>query len=317
MVLCCAALSHGAPAIDVVARVDQAEVTVGDPILYEIIVTHPAAARVELPAVRGNTGALEVTDYAVRTATDPDGRARVTYALTLAAFAVGRDTLPPQRVEVRQPPDTAMLVLYTQPTFITIKSVAPAQVKDIAEIHDAERLPGVFPWALPVLLAVVLAAWYGLRRLARRPKPLPAATVRLLTAEEHALERLLALENAGLPAGDPATSRAFAFSLSEILREYLAGRFQIDALEATTVELMQRVTALPMTAAQQEWLWHMCAELDAVKFATGTLAPAAADRLLQETRDFVHAFPPAVPASLETTATGAANPMDAAPETTP
>jgi hypothetical protein len=298
--------------IDITAQVDRAEITVGDPVRYEITVTTPAGARVELPAVRGNTGGMEVTGYAVRTDTAPGGRAAVTHALTLAAYAVGADTLPPQRVEIVQPPDTAVTVLYTQPTYLIVKSTLPAEAKDIADIHDSERLPTGFPWGLPLLLAAGLAVWQWLRRRARRPETAPPAEApRTIPADEAALARLLELENAGLIAA--GRSREFAFILSEIQREYLAHRFGIDALEATTTELLERAVALPLTDDRHAWLRDACAELDGVKFATGVMSARDAARLLRDTRALVQATP--VPVSTVNTGeqgTGAGTTPDTA-----
>jgi hypothetical protein len=303
LLLLCAAITQAAPHVDVTAAVDRAAITVGDPVRYEITVAHPPGARVELPAVRGNTGALEVTGYTVRAGTAPDGRALVTHTLTLAAYAVGADTLPPQRVEIRAPGDTATAVLYTQPTYLVVKPTVSGPGGDIADIHDRERLPGAVPWALPLLAAAALGLWAWLRRRARRPrKAAPPAATRALTADEIALARLRELQASGW--SEAGRAREFAFTLSEILREYLANRFGIDALEATTGELLQRVAPLPLAVAQQEWLWHFCGELDAVKFATGALPAADADRLLRETAGFVGAFP-------ATAATAAGNATEA------
>jgi hypothetical protein len=299
--LFCVTFSHSAPEIDITAQVDRAEVTVGDPIRYEITVTGPAGARVDLPAVRGNTGKLEVLAYTVRTDTATGGRAAVTHALTLAAYATGTDTLPSQRVEIRIPPDTAAAVFYTPLTFITVAPTAPADAKDIADIHDGERLPRGFPWGLPLLLALIAAGVWLYRRWKRRRalKPVPVIPPRLVPADEAALAQLLELERTVTSLAHPEREReaahAFAFAFSGILREYMAARFGIDALEATTAELLERVAPLPLDAEQHAWIRTISEELDTVKFATGTLSPADAARLIAGARALVHATPePAV-----------------------
>lgn len=278
--------------VDLSARVTPTTITVGDPVRYEITVTHPADARVDLPAVRGNTGALEVLDYAVTTdsvtgAAD-HGRLTVTHTLTLAAYTVGNDTLPPQRVEVRTGTDTTALVLYTPSTVLTVEATTPPDARDIADIHDGERLPRAFPWWIPLALAALAATVWGVRtararraaRRALRPTPAPRGP----TAVEAALARLDTLERDGFTAG---RARAFAFTLSEILREYLANRYGIDALEATTSELLERADQTALTPTQRAWLRAACEELDGVKFADAVLGAEAAARLVQDTRALV------------------------------
>lgn len=277
-----------APPVDLSARVSPTTITVGDPVRYEITVTHPAAARVDLPAVRGNTGSLEVLDHAIRSDSAAEGRVTLTHVLTLAAYDVGIDTLPPQRVEVRSGPDTTVLVLYTPPTILTVEATAP-DARDLADIHDGQRLPRPFPWWIPLAVLLLAGAGMAIRtwrarraaRRARRPLPAPHAA----SAAEAALARLDALAREAVAT--PAAARAFAFTLSEILREYLAGQYGIDALEATTPELLERVNDTGLTPDERAWLHGACDELDGVKFAGMPLTADAATRLLQTTRTLV------------------------------
>jgi hypothetical protein len=168
-----------------------------------------------------------------------------------------------------------------------------------------------------VLLALVAGAVWLYRRWKRRRalKPAPAVAPRLVAADEAALARLRGLEAtvASLAQGDPdrEAARTFAFTFSEILREYLAARFGIDALEATTAELMERVAPLPLGSDRLAWLRAVSEELDAVKFAAGTITPDDATRLIADARAFVHAT--SVPAPATTTAVDGAQGADAAP----
>jgi hypothetical protein len=276
--------------IEITAEIKPAETTVGDLVRYAIRVTHPAGIRANLPAVRGNTGALEVTAYAVDTDTAPDGRFIDIHTLTLAAYAVGRDTVPPQRVEFRAAGDTGVLVLYTPATTLAVRPTTPRGARDIADIEDDERLPRPFPWALPLLLAFLAGCFWLYRKWKRRVVAVPAPVIQLprVTAADIALARLQELEAAGwIDSSDPEGPRTFAFILSEILREYLGARFGIDALEATTSELLQRTASLALTPEQHVWLGEVSVELDTVKFATGRMTLGAASHLLGGTRAFV------------------------------
>lgn len=296
--------------IELAARVSPVEITVGDLVRYEITVKHPAGARIELPAVRGNTGTFEVLAHETRTDSSLPDRHTLTHVLTLAAYETGEDTLPSQRVEVRLLPDTTLRVLYTPPTTLMVKATAPDDSGPLAEIYDDERHARGFPWALPLLLAVLAAGFWGLRtwrarraaELARRPVPAPPAP----TAAEVAQARLDALEHALPGDGEPDTARAFAFTLSEILREYLAARYGIDALEATTTELLERTANLPLSRIQHDWLRNACDRLDTVKFADAPLDRADARALLAEARTFVQETAPVPDAAPPTSREGSA-----------
>ncbi len=274
--------------VDLSARVSPTTITVGDPVRYEITVTHPAGARVVLPAILGNTGSLEVLAHAVRSDSAAENRVTLTHVLTLAAYEVGVDTLPPQRVEVRSGPDTTAQVLYTPPTVLTVEATAP-DVRDLADIHDGDRLPRAFPWWIPLAILFLGGAVWAIRawraRRAARAAQRSASPPPVPDAAEAALARLDALERDLMPTSGPA--RLFAFALSEILREYLARRYGIDALEATTPELLDRVEGTDLTHAEREWLRAAAEELDGVKFADLTLTGDAAPRLVRDARTLV------------------------------
>lgn len=317
--------------IDLTARVTPSQTTVGEPVRYEITVTlpadAPANARVELPGVRGNTGVLEVLDHAVRTDSTQSGKRTVVHTLTLAAYEVGADTLPPQRVEVRIPSDTAVRVFYTEPTILTVKSVATGgDSLQLADIHDDERMPRPFPWALPVALALLAALVWAFRAwrkhvAALRARPVPPPPAPVVAAAEAALARLEALQrdrNERREARIILEPRSFAFTLSEILREYMAARFGLDALEATSSELLTRAaTLVPHTLKpeQHDWLRVFCNETDTVKFASAALHAADEARLLEDVRTFVHvtAEKPAASSEAPTSPENLGNTGDAVP----
>jgi hypothetical protein len=282
--------------VEVAARVDRTDLTVGDVVHYDITVTHPENGRIDLPAVRGNVGHFEVQNARVTPGRAVDGRVTVTYAFTLTSYTLGTDTLPAQRVEFRAGTDTAALVLYTPPTVLAVRRVSPANAREIADITDPEKMPRTVPWGLIALAAAAVVFWIYREWRQRHPRKPPAAARAPLTPDQEALERLRALEQAGLAS--QGLGREFAFTLSEILRAYIGARFEIDALEATTEELLQRAAALPLEEAQREWLRRFTSDLDTVKFATGALAVAEAARQIESAREFVQTTRP-VQASAE------------------
>lgn len=290
LALACGYAAAATSDVEVTARVDRTEITVGDVVRYEITITHPATGKIELPAVRGNVGHFEVQDYRIAPGSSADGRAEVTHTLTLSSFTLGQDTLPPQRVEYRNGSDTAALVLYTPPTFVNVRRVSPESINEIADITAPEKLPGNVPWGLLALAAAAVMFWIYRVWRKKHPRKIPAAALPPLPPYEDALVKLRTLEQSALPS--QGLGREFAFSLSEIMRAYIGARFEIDALEATTDELLQRAAALPLGAEQQAWLRSFTGDLDMVKYATGALAEVEAARQIEAAREFLHGTKP-------------------------
>ncbi len=291
------------PDVDVTASVDRTEVTVGERLRYTITVTHPAEGRIELPAVRGNTGSFEVLAHDVRTQPRRGRRTVLTHTFTLAAFVPGDDSLPPQRVEYHAPGDTATIVLHTPPTAVRVVRVA-GDADDLADITGVERLSRGVPWGLLLLLlasGLALRAWLRRKKTLPKQRPMvapPSPPPPSVPPDLEALEALRVLEARGWEH-DP---RAFVFALSEIIRRYLGRRYGIDALEATTGELLERTRGLPLHDRDgggidgHAWLASSSTAMDAVKYAAVPLDGDDAARWIVEARAFVTATRPTPPA---------------------
>src|SRR5690606_36364224 len=93
----------------------------------------------------------------------------------------------------------------------------------------------------------------------------------------------------------PRDAREFAFELSEILREYLAARYGIDALEATTAELTERLAPLSLPDGAHDWMRSTGEALDAMKFAGAPCALRDALRYVADARALVRDTAPARP----------------------
>ena len=287
------------------AKVDRSEITIGDRIQYEIDITYPATGHVELPAVLGNLGAFEVKDYKTENGNAPDGRATAKHLFTLSTFTVGAYTLPPQRIEYHDANDTNTFVLYTQPTEIKVLRTSPETEKDIANISDVVKISEPTPWGA-IGLGIVVLGLIGFF-LWRRGRSRRAAqdTVVVLPPYEEALKRIHDLREAQLLSRNGA--REFAFTLSEILRNYVGRRYGIEALESTTEEFLKKARSLPLTGHQQEWLRSFCDSLDPLKYATAKAAESEGERLLSEVEAFAEQTRP-VPDSAQ-----AASPTPSAP----
>lgn len=141
-------------------------------------------------------------------------------------------------------------------------------------------LLGVLIGLAVMALLVPLFLWLR-RRWRRAPPPAPPRPAHVL-----AFERLEALRARGIPAETPE-AQAFAFELSEILREYFGNRYHFYSLEMTTTELLAQLGQVAPAGLTPTELEDFFEFLDLVKFAKAPLEPAEAGTRLEAGVDFV------------------------------
>ncbi len=142
--------------------------------------------------------------------------------------------------------------------------------KSLQDIHDIKPpvpLPafGAEEWLYPLLMGLALIGLITglilfLRR--RRRKGAQDLQMPLLSPEERADRALDELREVERFRG-----KEFYFRLTMILREYIRGKYSINAPEMTTEELLPHLKRLPLDEKSQQEIRKMLLDADPVKFA--------------------------------------------------
>ena len=162
----------------------------------------------------------------------------------------------------------------TDPTSISIHkktgagapaiSGATPPMTDIFDIKPLEIFgvdPDLFKWSIiagTALLFILGSLFFFLWK--RKKKSPPKAPE--IPPDQKALDRLAALKNDPNPDG-----KRFYFKLSEILRDYIHGRFHVPALEMTSEELIEATATLSLNESLKQGLIDFVKRADPVKFA--------------------------------------------------
>jgi hypothetical protein len=281
--------------ITVSSRTDKIEARVGDVVTLFVTAVGPVATPVNLPRTLDLSpfSELDEQNRKLEERNLGDGKMRREYRLFVAAYEPGELTLP--GVEVTYIGSNGeVLSTRTQPIEVKIASLIANEpepaLKDIAppvRVLQQDLLfvyvgGGLAAAALGGVLAILVRRrWRARASLRPEPPPRPA--------HEIALERLDRLGAGGF--AEEADHRPFYFSLSEVVRDYLGGRFGFDALEMTTEELIEE---LRRRAPRELMLGELAGWLtacDLVKFAkispSGTEARGALEtaiRIVESTR---------------------------------
>ncbi|HZN02174.1 MAG TPA: hypothetical protein VFD06_01170 [Candidatus Polarisedimenticolia bacterium] len=256
--------------VQVSARADHVEVTVGDPITVTFTVRHPEGTTVaafDADRALGGLEQLAAIDTAPRRL--PDGTVEEGRVVTFAAYKPGPGEIPAVRVVLR---DAAGKEIEgtTAPIPFRVASVLkegesePADLKRPVEMKELL----VWPWFVLGALLLAVAAFLWWRRLRQRR---PAAPVPVIPAApprpEHdiAYEELQRLLASGLL--ERGEVKKFYIALAEIIRRYLGRRFDFDAFECTTWEILEAVRGARLPIPTQTLLAELLGLCDLVKFA--------------------------------------------------
>ncbi len=271
-----AAAANDPDAPTVTARVDKAEVHVGDPINLTITAIGRRGVAVNLPG----TIALDPFSVLERKENEQDlgeGKMRREFTLIVAAYEPGAVEIPSVEVtylgkngEIRTAKTTAISIKIAS---LIANEPEPA-LKDIAPpvaVHQQDLLLAYIAGGLLAALLGGLVTWLIVRKLRARVLMRPGPPPR--PAHEVALEKLDRLGAYGFL--ENADNRPFYFAVSEVIREYLGARFGFDSLELTTDELiaeLRRSAGREVLLGEVEGWLSAC---DLVKFAK--ISPSVAE----------------------------------------
>jgi len=249
--------------------VDKQKVTVGEPFVYTVNMLVPKGAQLDLPGEKAKFKGLEVRNYQPQEVPQPDGSRQVVLRYTLVCFDTGLAGLKDFRVPVRMPNGDQEKWL-APPCEVTIASVLPEKGKVEPKGFVGPIMLGSswtqWLWAGLIALLIITAVVVAIVLWRRRKQAQPATEPeRILAPDAAALTALERLRGDDLVAhGNFLT---FYQRLDEILRAWLQARFDIPALERTTLGTMYFLRARREADAWRTTALELLHAADRVKFA--------------------------------------------------
>jgi hypothetical protein len=255
--------------IQVEARIDSSEYLVGDWVTVFLKADRVPGISVVWPAVRESLATFDVVGHGNPVISEAGDRVVESASLTLAAFDTGNHIIPPLTFRYSVPGDTATYNVSTVPLVIRVNSVAIDTTQDIKDIKPPLAMPLSLAEVIPYLLGLVVLGvllWmvlYFVRRRKRTGSILPKPPLR--PPDEIALEALRILEADRL--WQRGKTKEYHSGLTDILRRYLEGRFDIMAMEMTTGEIVSSPAISTIDPKPQNDLREILVLADLVKFA--------------------------------------------------
>ncbi len=291
------AVVSGQQAPKIATEVDTTAIRIGEQIRFTFKIETDTTSVVIFP--EGQTfSPLETVEAFETDTTRKDGRMELLKTYALTQFDSGAYLLPSQRVEIDGKG------YFTDSLFVSVATVpvdtTQQKMYDIKPMQDLEASSwGWLKWAGLVILLLLIGGglywWFVLRE-----KPLTEEEEEaLLPPYERAMLNLKKLEDSRYLIQDEF--KAYYTELTEIVRAYLEEEIEIDALESTTSQLMDKMEMLRDAGRldlPQETLMkfrRILETADLVKFARSKpeLRQAEADRetMTEIVRDTQEAIP--------------------------
>ncbi len=209
--------------------------------------------------------------------------------LVVVPIKTGQLTLPSIGLKNTQ----GQLVARTNPMTLQVQSAInkdDPKPQEPAAVQPPVRVGFPLLWTiiisvLALALITVLGVWLFRRIQAVRRSRMPPKPERPL--HESILDELSALATRGLL--QKGEYKKYYFGISEILKKYFGRRFDFDALESTSAELMHslRERAGLLSAAQLDSISELFERLDIVKFTDHQPSESDAVSCLEQARKIV------------------------------
>lgn len=266
--------------------IDRETIHVGDPV--ELIVTayYPTNGVLELPEIgREKDIILLKRDWASIPREDALHQSETRYSIT--SFRLGEHVVSTNGI-VCSIGDETLATNFPQVVLKVESALSGDASTELADIKPEQKLDGrIAPW-LWVSLGTALAAFLtGLvtAKLWKRREPIvPSAPP--VPPHVIALHALNSLKEKGLLERDEC--EPFYTELSLILRTYLEGRFNLNAPDETTEEIVEELSRSPeLNGAQRNILQEFMRQADMVKFAKGHPGRTSMESAFDTTRHFV------------------------------
>jgi hypothetical protein len=278
--------------IKVTAEVDKAVITIGDRIIYSLIIQYEKQLKIQQPGPGANLGQFEIKDYTIYDPREINGMIQQKFDYEISVFDTGKFIIPPFPVAFAET-DTSReyQIIESSPLEIYVRSVLIAGDQEIRDIKPPQNVPLNYrKWILIGIIAVIIMAsliffLYYLRIRKQGRSILKKEVIR--PAHEIALEQIGTLMENWRQMLKNNNHKQLFTEISQILRQYMENRYFIKALEETTLEIGWSINQLELENQLQQAIMDILEFSDLVKFAKFVPTEDETQECLQNLADFI------------------------------
>ena len=263
--------------VKVSTKLDTSYMFIGDQTNLRLEATFPQGYAVEFPIFADTImGKLEIVDIGKVDTQVTNGIVRLQQAYKVTSFDSGWYKVPEMKFIVRQP-DRFTDTLYSAPVYFGVQTIPIDTVRRdaITDIKKPMEAPVTFKEVLPyigyslLVLLILALGFYVYKRYARKEPLFQRKEKPKEPAHTVALRNLDLLKEQKL--WQHGLTKEYYSALTEILRVYIEGRFNVAAMEQTSDETMEAVKHVAEIDRElRTELQVILTRADLVKFAKAT-----------------------------------------------
>lgn len=313
-VLCAGSIGLQAQQVSVKAAVDSVDLVMGDVAHLTVSVDVPSQMEssvqlVDFPVLGPNTDYIPFHGVDVvgsdSTTVRENDRVRYDFNFTIQAFDPGTITIPPFAVVPAPGADTI------KSSIIALK-VAPVDVDSLETVHPMESIVSpatrwydyIPDWLLWVLLGVVVIAAGVAAYLLLRKRKIAIEESKAIPVPPYDLAKLRLEKLKKRNLAENGHEKEYYTELVDILRQYLQGRFGINAMEMTTTQIVRALRSNPETRLTADEMRGVLSVADFVKFAKVRPLPDDNVKAFNRAINFVDSTKPAPEPEIAEDSTG-------------
>lgn len=262
---------------------DKDTMLIGDHLLLNIKVEAQEGALIYLPQFKDTIGNFDIIEiYKPDTALQT-----ISQNILITQFNAGNYVFGQIPALVKQV-DASFDTIVSNNLYLVVNTIPVDTTQAFKPIKEVKSLP--FPWKeflkqstiilIPIILLLGLLIWYLTKK-----KKLFAKTVKpksMLDFYDEAVRKLDELDRQKLWQNDQI--KEYYLGISEVLRNYLEGRFGVNAMESTTDEIK---ADLFLEDALKNKVCEILAQADLAKFAKFKPLNDENTRMMKLAKDFV------------------------------
>jgi len=256
------------------ARIDTNQILIGEQTSFHVELSYPKNQNY-LFQIHKDTinSSIEIVDLKIDTIKTDSSLNQFQIHYHVTSFDSGYYVIPAQWLIASDSGDTLLSQMAVLGVGTVAVDTSEAKIFDIKapieiEVSFLEWLQENYPYMLVgfITIALLLGIWYYLTKRKKRDAPIAKIVIPKESAHVLALRQLEALREKKLWQND--LFKAYYTELSDIVRNYILNRFQINSMEMTTIETISALNnAQQLNQDTELILKQVLSTSDFVKFA--------------------------------------------------